>query len=239
MISKFTIAAIVFGVIFVPYVSGDVVMSNDFEGGLAATGSGSFNGSQQFIGGAPGSFTGDLSFSSATFTAAGGLGGSATAGNFAVGTGSTYDGMWDIGVAELAAAGFIFNDPSLTTTVTYDFEVGASTVTNSYNGIVGIANTDGTDGNTFGQGANGHYFPSGASSGTATIDVTDLLALLDPAVNPSYTNLRLQSNKDTDSVLNITIDNIVVTQVQAVPEPSSAALALFGLVGLGIRRRRA
>ena len=229
-----SLTALAAGAFLASTASANIIVVNDFEAGATNTGGGPNNGGLQFFSVGQPSFTGNADFTPATATSVPGLNGSTLAGNFVVGLGPTYDGILDIPSNELQSAGVVFTDPSLITTISFDYELGESTTTDSYNGIVGIANTDNTDGNSYSQGANGFYFGSGAASGTASFEITDLLAALDPAVNPGYSSLRLLSNKDGNSSVDITLDNITITQV---PEPASLALVSAGALAM-LRRRK-
>ena len=220
------------------------VLINDFEGTVSNAGGGPNNSGLSVESGS-GGVRGDFDFTPATATVVGGLGGSATAVNLVPGATSTYDGLVDFNTANLFAA--VGLDPSTFDTgagdqflVSFDYDLNATT--DAYNGIVGIANTDNTDGNNFNQGANGFYFGTGPASGSTTIDFSDLVALLDPAINPGYSSLRLLANKDAASTLDLTIDNVTAEFIPgavAIPEPSAlAALALVGGVVATRRRRR-
>ena len=202
---------------------------NDLDGTVENTGNGPQNGGLLVNSSVGPAVRADFDFTQAAATVVGSFDGSAAAVNLVPGATATYDGLLDLNYQALLNAGLDTSNAVLS----FDYEGSATLSDGGYNGIVIIANTDGTDGNSYNQGANGVYFGSGPISGTASIAFDDLVSILDPAVNPNYSALRLLANKDAGSTLDITIDNIAIS---VVPEPAS--LALVGLGGLATLRRR-
>ncbi len=210
------------------------IVVNDFEGAQTNVGGGPNNSGLAINSSTTPNVRADFDFTDATPTVVAGLSGSANAVRFDIGTGDTFQGLFDLTYADLLAAQPELGNPLLTSaSLTFEYSTAASTTTDSFNELILVANTDGTDGNGFIVGsANVFAFPSGASSGLGSIEVTPLLSILDPSVNPNFSALRLVSNKDANSTIDIVIDNIGVSTVSAIPEPSSAIL--LGVLGAGV-----
>lgn len=203
-------------------VSADTVVVSDFEGGTK-TGGGSNNDALEFLSSATPGVTGTTGFANTSPTkAVKGLGESKGAAQVVVAAtdSNSYLGVMDFGAGELAAGGIVFDDAKLKTVVTFDY-VNNGGAAGEYKELLFVANTDDKDGN--------HYEPSDSAlnfdlntaeeSGTASIDITNLLPFLNPAVNPDYSNLRIVSNKSAAAELDITIDNLKVTQTAPAKAP--------------------
>lgn len=204
----------------------------DFEGGTFV-GSGGQNGGIVYNGSPSPGVNGATDFADVPSTAVAGLAGSATALRLDInGAGLSYAGAIDFDTQQLLNAGLDVTNAVLTFDYVLNNQSLATNQFGEYSNLTLIANTDGTDGNNYNQG-NSFEFGGIAvgTSGTASIDFTGLVPLLNPAINPNYTSLRLSSNT-SGGVLDVTVDNFAIT---VVPEPAS--LALLGLGGLAMLRR--
>ena len=223
-----SICAVLFATV---HASAAIVVVNDFEGGTTPSG-GTNNGGLQFVSGSTPGVNADAGYSSGIVTSSAGIG-SASGVNFVPTVTGTYEGLFDFSWTGLKNAGIDLSNPI----IYFDLQ-GTAGNAGGYNQIVAIANTDGTDQNSFNQG-NGVDLPVGDFSGTFQIDLTNLLQYLEPTtINPNYANILLLNNKGNGSTTNIVLDNFAIqTAAVAVPEPS-ALLFLAAVAGAGLVVRR-
>lgn len=237
MLQRLAFGLLLLSVSAVANAATTTILVNDFEGAQTTDGGGPNNGGLAINSTTSPGVRADFDFTTAVASSVAGLGGSATAVQLDLGLGPTFDGLFDLPSADIFSAQPMLLSPSLTSAVlTFDYSILGSTNTDIYNELRVIANTDNTDGNTFDIGASLFPIATGAASGTASLDFTDLVAFLDPSVNPGYSTLRLLSNKDAASSIGIVIDNVRLTTT-AIPEPSAALV--LGAIGIGyvVRRR--
>ena len=155
--------------------------------------------------------------------------------------GATYDGLLDLNTQQLFDVGGFSSRQQIDTAVlSFDVLKTSGTSDGDYNLIRFIANTDGTDGDSFSFDGDDDVFvtnTTGDGFQRVSVDITSLLDRLDPAVNPGYSSLRLLANRSGTTTGGFVFDNFAI-DLTPIPEPTSVFAGLGGLCLLGMRRRR-